>query len=537
MERTQKEKELYYHALHTIFTRENEDKAVAVKAIRILNTDGTQSIRLHVDVDGQLDEPFEFKMDELRTKIMKVNNYSAHFTGLEIQDIIGGVRKFDAQESIVLINDNRLGWKIDKDGAYCGWLGAICYDMQGIHKVKDTENKNNVLSARGNLDENLSYIKEYLGKHEIPQAVFLYGIGAILAGYMNKTLLLNLSGKSSRGKTTLAKLIISLFAEPENERLCKTFNVTLNKMVQNLGGLFGVAVLVDDLSKLPDRLLKDLDNMVNVLEGGSEKDRMRVRPYDRDTAKWSTTILMSSEYSILSKCDPEKEGVVGRLMELDIMPDDIFDNAEESNKLVAHYNKNYGLIADAFVYQLLSTGTLDNLSALYQEEVDKLRASHVLGNHSNDDYSKVLSRMEENVAFVTLAGKLFNQFFSFDLNTAKVADRLLKSTIDKLESFRLSQKGNIIMRTIYPNLLKYGLEVCKDINTNPDRVLITSAAMKTMLTRIQSDMGYKPIQVKSALKESGVLVANDGPYSFTATINGKSFRGTCLLNKKEDSNE
>ena len=53
-----------------------------------------------------------------------------------------------------------------------------------------------------------------------------------------------------------------------------------------------------------------------------------------------------------------------------------------------------------------------------------------------------------------------------------------------------------------------------------------------MLTQLQRDLGYKPIKVKRALKEGGVLHSNDGPYSYVGTINGKSFRGLYLYIKE-----
>ena len=88
------------------------------------------------------------------------------------------------------------------------------------------------------------------------------------------------------------------------------------------------------------------------------------------------------------------------------------------------------------------------------------------------------------------------------------------------------------MKSIYPILVEYAKQSCPDENKGlTDHVVISSKATKAILAELQKDYGYKPIEVKRALKEGGVLSANDGPYSYVGTINGKSFRGLYLYIK------
>ena len=77
-------------------------------------------------------------------------------------------------------------------------------------------------------------------------------------------------------------------------------------------------------------------------------------------------------------------------------------------------------------------------------------------------------------------------------------------------------------------------DICPDENKNhPERIVISSKFMKEVYTDIQKQHGYKPRQVKQALKDAGVLYANDGPYSYSGTINGKSFRGIYLYTQSK----
>lgn len=507
----------YSSLLTIVFTK--KDSFATVKAIRIHNPDDTYNLRLHVENNGKLEPPLEFPVDDMRTKITKIKNFSVNFSGVEIGSIIAGINDFMKKSPIPTLDTfDNIGWQYDTSDNVIGWKSATAVDMQGNPLPKDIFAP--YPSYNGELQDNINFINDYISKHgAVAQSILLYGFSAVLAGYLHKNLLLSLSGKSSRGKTTISKLIISLFAEPENDKLSKTFNVTLNKMAESLNGINGTAVLIDDLSLAPNAIKKDIDNMVYVLEGGKEKERMRTKSFDRDPAKWSTSIIFSAEEAILSLCNPEQEGAVGRLMELDISPEDLFIDATEANQIADLSHKHYGLLADEFVKRLITNNILDNLSNLYEQEMESVKAS----------YSEVLARIAQNVAVVTLCGKLLNQLFSFNFNTADVEKYLMSTAEENLENVRLSQKGNVIMQTIYPQLIEYAKESCPDENKGlTGYVVISSKATKAILTQIQKDYNYKPIDVKRSLKDNGVLFSNDGPFSYVATINGKSFRGLRL---------
>lgn len=503
-------------------SKEPKGPKVAVKAIRIHNPDDTYNLRLHVENNGKLDPPLEFPIDDMRTKITKIKNFSANFNGVEIGEIIVGINNFMQKSPIPTLDAaDKIGWHYDTSDSVIYWKSATAIDLHGNPLPKDIFAP--YPSYNGNLQDNIAFISEYISKHgAVAQSILLYGFSSVLAGYFHKNLLLSLSGKSSRGKTTISKLIISLFAEPENGKLSKTFNVTLNKMAESLNGINGAAVLIDDLSLAPSAIKKDIDGMVYVLESGKEKERMRTKSFDRDPSKWCTTIIFSAEEPLLSLCNPEQEGAVGRLMELDISSDDLFTDATEANQIADLSHKHYGLLADEFVKRLITNNMLDELPNLYEKEIERVKA----------DYSGVLARVAQNVAVVTLCSKLLNQLFSFNFNTDDVEKYLMSAAEDNLENFRISQKGNVIMKSIYPILVDYAKQSCPDENKGlTNHVVISSKATRDKLDEIQKKYGYKPIEVKRALKEGAVLYANDGPYSYVGTINGKSFRGLYLYIK------
>lgn len=511
----------YSSQLTTVFSK--EDVPVTVKAVRIHNPDDTYNLRLHVENNGKLDPPLEFPIDDMRTKITKIKNFSVNFTTVEIIEIMAKINDFMKQSPIpTLYTFDKIGWQCDTSDSVICWKSATGIDLQGNPIPKDIFAP--YPSYNGNLQDNIAFIADYISKHgAVAQSILLYGFSAVLAGYFHKNLLLSLSGKSSRGKTTISKLIISLFAEPENDKLSKTFNVTLNKMAESLNGINGAAVLIDDLSLAPSAIKKDINGMVYVLESGKEKDRMHTKSFDRDPAKWYTSIIFSAEEPILSLCDPEEEGAIGRLIELYISPDDLFTDATEANQIADLSHKHYGLLADEFVKRLITQNILDNLSNLYAQEEMRVKAN----------YSEVLARVAQNVAIITLCGKLLNQLFPFNFNTDDVEKYLMSAAEDNLENARILQKGNVIMQTIYPQLIKYARESCPDENeylkaNGKNYVVISSQAAKTIFTQIKKDFGYKPVDVKKALKDGGVIFTKDDVFSYVATINGKSFRGLRL---------
>lgn len=497
-------------------------QSIKVKAIRIIKADGTHNLRLHVENNGTLEPPLEFPMDKRRLRIPEIVNYSYPFNPIDIHEII--VNLMDNMLSIPTINEfNSIGWHYDKNGNVDYWKSAIGIDLQGKPLVKDIYAP--YPSYAGNLQENIKYINDYITtpkRGEVAQAIILYGFSAVLAGYLHKNLLLSLSGGSSRGKTIISKLIISLFAEPENEKLSTTFNVTVNKMAERLNGINGAATLIDDLSLAPSNVKKDIDGMVYVLESGKEKERMRTKSFDRDPATWNTTIIFSAEEPLLGLCNQEHEGGVGRLMELNIALNDLFFNADEANQISELSHKHYGLLADEFVKRLISNNILNSLTNLYEQEKKRVR-----GN-----YSGPLARMAENVAIITLCGTLLNQLFPFQFKTNDIEKYLMSTAKENLESFRISQKGNVIKNIIYPYLIAKARQLCPNENGNfTDHVVISSKITNMLLAEIQEKHGYKPIDVKRVLKDEGYLHTNDATFSYTGTINGKSFRGIYLYDK------
>lgn len=541
------EMKLYKKSLASVFSR---DDGVEVKAIRLKKADGTYMIRLHVEKDGVLSPPLDSAVDELKAKLPKLKNYSAPLNASDIFEISSKLSALIASPSCpVLPISNIFGFQRDDDKKMISWRNAAAYDIEGNSIVKDmylgySTSSYSLPTHSGNLYDNISFINDYLDAHKdnpLCASLILYGFSAVLSGYLNKNLLLSLSGKSSRGKTIISKLLISLYGETDNSKLSTTFNVTLNKMVEQLDGINGVIKVIDDLSLMPATVKQNIDNMVYVLESGKEKERMRTKSFNRDPATWSTTIILTSEEPILSFCDPEKEGAVGRLMEINISGDDIFNSAEEAENISNLSKVHYGLLADEFVRRLFNTHIIDKLNSLYDTEKPIVR----------EGYQGVMARMAENIAVVTLCGKLLNQLFEpigdgtdgdntgFRFDTDAVQNFLIATAQDNLDNFRLQQKQNVILETIYPKLVEYAMQACKAENdayvNRKSEVVISSAATKSILSEIQKAFGYKPIEVKRELKEGGVLIANDGPFSFSATIGGKSFRGICL--RKQQTSE
>lgn len=521
------EQKAYDKKLFDVFV--SQQPPIKVRAIRVHKSDGTYTLRLHVENNGVLEPPLEFPIDKLRTKILEIKNFSVAFNPLEISEIISGINgKFMKQSPIPEVDAfNKIGWHYDENDNVIYWKSATGIDLQGSPVVKDIFAP--YPSYAGDLQANITYINDYISTHGVAaQSIILYGFSSVLAGYFRKNLLLSLSGKSSKGKTTISKLLVSLFAEPENDKLSRTFNVTLNKMTERLDGINGAAVLIDDLSLAPASVENDIDGMVYILESGKEKERMRTKSFDRDPATWSTTIIFSAEESIISKCNPEHEGAVGRLMELSISQDDLFFDAAEANQIAKLFHKHYGLLADEFVKRLISNDKLKDLTNLYEQEKLAVRK----------EYSGPMARMAENVAVITLCGKLLKELFNFQFQINEIENYLMSTANDNLENFRILQKGNVIIETIYQELIEYARKACPNENKNfTDHVVISSKAAKLKLTEIQQDYKYKPIDVKRALKDNGLLVANDGPYSYNGTINGKSFRGLYLKIDKQDTGD
>lgn len=210
------------------------------------------------------------------------------------------------------------------------------------------------ISVKGSYETWLQCIKDnVLG--EIPLE-FILGVGAsaLLIGYYNQigfdkdSLMVELVGSSTTGKTTAAQLAISMFGPPIKGRntLFQSFNGTQNAIPKLLGGNYGVPFLFDELSLSSQG---DLTKLVYTIAENREKKRLNETSSFQEQATWATTVLMTGEHSLLQQTN-HNLGLYVRLFECNI--DAWTKDAAHADKLKQTVQQNYGHVGLAYANHL-----------------------------------------------------------------------------------------------------------------------------------------------------------------------------------------
>lgn len=247
--------------------------------------------------------------------------------------------------------------KISAIHSYVGWVkyDKLVYNLcksYGDDK-ESTLNKDSIfkLAPSGDYENVINLVNnEIIGTNmEIALAV---SFSSIVLGYLSKhdfpdigSLIVNIMGRSSTGKTTALHFIQSVYGSPiEN---LKTFNATSNALLSILSNNYGVATVIDELSSCT---INDMTSLVYQIAGGKSKQRLNSDSTLKEQKTFNTTIICSSEIGFRSRLK-DNPGLRMRLIEIDL-DEPWTKDASSSNSIKRLANENYGILANEFMKAL-----------------------------------------------------------------------------------------------------------------------------------------------------------------------------------------
>ena len=247
--------------------------------------------------------------------------------------------------------------KISAIHSYVGWVkyDKIVYNLcKSYGDDKESAlNKDSIfkLSPSGDYENVINLVNnEIIGTNmEIALAV---SFSSMVLGYLSKhdfpdigSLIVNIMGRSSTGKTTALHFIQSVYGSPiEN---LKTFNATSNALLSMLSNNYGVATVIDELSSYT---INDMTSLVYQIAGGKSKQRLNSDSTLKEQKTFNTTIICSSEIGFRSRLK-DNPGLRMRLIEIDL-DEPWTKDASSSNSIKRLANENYGILANEFMKAL-----------------------------------------------------------------------------------------------------------------------------------------------------------------------------------------
>ncbi|MCF7930461.1 MAG: DUF927 domain-containing protein [Acholeplasmataceae bacterium] len=286
------------------------------------------------------------------------------------------------------------------------------------------------------------FLKTLILPYQNMRFALVLGLSSVAASYLKEyadvgTILLNLSGASSTGKTTTAQFIASLWGQPKisNMGLVRTFNTTLNALMHSLRGVSGVPVCLDDATTGG---FKNRAELIYQLAQSEPKLRMTSDIQFRDQGlTWSGMIVITSEQTIVSDSET-RLGIMARVLDTDNL---VFTNSSEHAESIKRFiSDNYGHIGRLYVRGFNNLSE-DKIKQLYEESkkevLDKLLIKDSLS-----------SRIASKIAIIHMTAKLVNQILQFkEVNSDEVLNYMVDKDQQEVEQRHIGEKALEIIKT------------------------------------------------------------------------------------------
>lgn len=150
------------------------------------------------------------------------------------------------------------------------------------------------------------FAKVIVGNTPLETAAVI-GMSAVLVGYISvlfkdvkvPTLIFDINGRSTTGKTTCANLVISMGGaiKPAGDMvsLSGTCSTTINALYGVLDNNFGFPILFDEISRLGKA---NMDSMAYSIADGTDKARMNGDGEVKPPKRWATTVIFTGKHRL-----------------------------------------------------------------------------------------------------------------------------------------------------------------------------------------------------------------------------------------------
>lgn len=294
----------------------------------------------------------------------------------------------------------------------------------------------------GTPQEYMSFLKREILPHFETRLAFTIGLASVISSDLMEhgdigTMVLNFSGQSSTGKTTIIQFMASLWGSPKisNYGIVRTFNATANSLVQTFTGTNGVPIVIDDATSLG---VKDLSAFIYNIAAGEDKLRLTENIQLRESkGSWSGLVAISSETSILEH-STKTGGSIPRVLEFDNIV--WTQSAKHAKSIKREITKSYGHFGVDFVnrYQKLSPEDKSELFNQCEDEIDAMISQR-------DQYT---NRITSKLAVLYMTAKLIQDFFQFpEFSADEIKNYLVKFEDSKVPVRSIEVQALDIIKT------------------------------------------------------------------------------------------
>lgn len=224
------------------------------------------------------------------------------------------------------------------------------------------------------------------GRYE-PQLYVAGAFASILLKPLNVLpFILNLWGETGKGKTVAMMVACSIWANPAENKYITDSSSTQVAIEVREDILNNLPMLMDDLSKVKDKLGDGFTDFIYLLCGGKGKDRSNVNLGMNKMNTWQNICMTNIERPLTN--DTMRAGAINRILDFEMDDGSIFKNG---NHVVSVLSKNYGFAGKMFV-DIIKGIDAQELKEMQEEWISKI-----------NDYAKSKGQEKEEKQSIPLS--------------------------------------------------------------------------------------------------------------------------------------
>lgn len=264
---------------------------------------------------------------------------------------------------------------------------------------------NLAIEPNGNVSDFIADYEKIIYGNTPLEASIVMGLSACVVGYLSvvvndviqPSLIFDINGKSTTGKTTCARLAISVGGAvkggSDKTSLSGTCSTTANALYGLLNNNFGYPMLFDETARFNKKL--NYSEMIYSLADGTDKTRMKASRKVSPPQHWATTIIFTGEFSLLSRAD-KADGLLVRVVPFNNVK---WTRDKDQAHHVEMFSAKYAGLPIQELAKYLHVLSPKKIIDIYKSEITALTSKIPL----DQDYQE---RVAKSVAVLTTTAKL-----------------------------------------------------------------------------------------------------------------------------------
>ncbi len=397
-----------------------------------------------------------------------------------------------------------MGWaEADNDGStetvFMPYTDLLAFDGDDTYR-----SLYGCISERGDRDEWVRTMKELRAEPvhskcaNIPIRLMLAASFAspMLELIGENPFVLHLFAPTGQGKTVALMVAASVWGDPNQGKMVRSLNMTMNSMLSTAAFLNNMPFFGDELQTLKSRWLNSYDQIIMQLTEGVDRGRM-LNSQLLKSKSWKNAFVFTGEDPVIK--ETSGGGVVNRVVQIE-SESKIVSNG---NKIANFVKRNYGLVAREWVEYIRSEQ--DAIGDMYN-----MTFSVLMDNCGTTD------KQAGAMAILWIADTLASDLFWSGEPKLQLED-IKPFLASKSQVDIASRAKDFIINAIAENRTNFEDEARVRYGAIEDGFVWFN---KTILQRILSDAGYDFDAVKKRWKADKFLIPNgQDKYAWYASKN------------------